>query len=210
VIKGEGCRDGELTLRLSDVTLVKTQVLNANQVFTSGDVLLDSPLEAVLLPAGPGSVDTRRAGVVESGLHDLDPVARAVVGSDGARGLGNVDEARTGVLNELVVEELKVSALSGAVRKDVAYLEAQLVAGLDGVGWRAASLGSLVAAEIGRVEQLAGEGRHVRVGVLARVGIVATDGRSVHDQTVEDVVRIGAERRKQSEDSDGLHIEWIG
>ena len=96
------------------------------------------------------------------------------------------------------------------VRKDVAYLEAQLVSSLDSVRCRVASLGSLVAAEIGRVEQLAGKGRHVRVGVLAGVGIVATNGRSVHDQTVEDVVRVGTERRKQSEDSDGLHIEWNG
>ena len=94
------------------MTLVQAEVLNANQVFTSRNVLLDGPLEAVLLPAGPRSVDTRRAGVVEAGLHDLDPVARAVVGSDGARGLGNVDESRARVLNELVVEELGPLALS--------------------------------------------------------------------------------------------------
>ena len=75
-------------------------------------------LKAVLLPAVPSSVHAGLAGVLEAALHDLDPVTRAVIIGDLARSLGDVDEARTGMLNLLVVEEL----------------EAELVTSLDVVG----------------------------------------------------------------------------
>jgi hypothetical protein len=182
----------DVELRLADVTLVEANVLNADEVLASGDVVLDGPLEPVLLPVGPGCVNTGSAGVVEAALHDLDPVAGSVVALDGAGSLGDVDEAWAWVLDELVVEEL----------------EAKLVTSLDGVGGSVAGSGALVAAEVVAVHQLAGEGWHVRVAVLASVGIVATDGLSVDNQTVEDVMGVGTEGRKQREESNCLdHFE---
>jgi hypothetical protein len=181
-------------LRLADVALVETNVLNADEVLASGDVLLDGPLKAVLLPAVPGCVDTGGAGVLQAGLHDLDPVAGAVVALDGTGSLGNVNKSWAGVLNLLVVEEL----------------EAKLVAGLDGVGGGVASSGALVAAEVVAVHQLGGERGHVAVAVLASVCIVATNGRAVDDEAVEDVVGVGAEGRKKRKESNCLnHFEEL-
>ena len=84
-------------------------------------------------------------------------------------------------------------------------LEADLVASLDVIGGCRAGLGSLVAAEVVAVHQLAREGGHVRVGVLSSVRILATHGGAVHDQAIEDVVRIDSEGREQGQESDGLH-----
>lgn len=171
-------------LSLADVALVDGDVLNADEVLASRNVLLDGPLKAVLLPAVPGSVDTGLAGVLEAALHDLDPVTAAVVVGNAARGLGDVDESRAGVLDLLVVGEL----------------EANLVASLDGVGGNTTSLSALVAAKVGRVNNLAGERGHVRVGVLAGVSIVTTDGLVVDHKTVEDVVGVDHQGRKERED----------
>jgi len=148
------------------VTLVDGDVLSTHKVLASRDALLDGPLQAVLLPSRPGSVSTRGARVAEAGLHDLGPLARAVVVVDLAGSLGDVDKATAGVLDLLVVGKL----------------EAELVAGLDSVGAGAAGLSTLVAAEVGGVDNLAGEGRHVRVAVLAGVGVVTTDGGAVDDE----------------------------
>lgn len=178
-------------LGLSNVTLVDSNVLDADKVFTSGDLVLDGPLEPVLLPAVPGSVDARSAGVGEATLHDLGPFTTAIVVGNLSRSRGDVDESRTGVLNLLVEEEL----------------EANLVTSLDSVGGSAAGLGSLVAAEVGRVDNVVGERGHVRVGVLTGVGVVTTDGLVVDGQNVEDVVGIGSHgRRKQSEERTSLHV----
>jgi hypothetical protein len=96
----------DVELRLADVALVQTNVLNANEVLARRDVILNSPLKAVLLPAVPGCVNAGGGWVLEAGLSDLDPVAGTVVGLDRAGGLGDVDEAWAGVLDELVVEDL--------------------------------------------------------------------------------------------------------
>jgi hypothetical protein len=184
----------DVELRLADVALVQANVLDADEVLASGDVLLNSPLEPILLPRVPGGVRARGAGVLEAALHDLDPVAGAVVALDGARRLGDVDEARAGVLDELVVEDL----------------EAELVTDLDGVGGGVAGGGALVAAEIVAVHQLAGDRGVVRVAVLAGVGVLAADGSTVDDEAVEDVMRIGTEGRDESEKSYCVdHVERL-
>ena len=171
-------------LSLADMALVDGDVLNADKVLASRNALLDGPLKAVLLPAVPGSVDTGLAGVDEAALHDLGPVTAAIVAGDAARGLGDVDEARAGVLDLLVESEL----------------EANLVTGLDGVGGNTSSLGSLVAPQVGGVDDVGSERGHVGVGVLAGVSIVTTNGLVVDHEAVEDVVRIDRQGRKKRED----------
>lgn len=105
-----------------------------------GDVLLDCPLKAVLLPAAPVVVHSRLVAAKPS-LHYLHPVTTTIVTLDtGVGGLGYVDKAWAGVLDELVVEEL----------------EPNLVASLDGVRCRRSWLSALVAAQIVRVHELAG------------------------------------------------------
>lgn len=94
------------------------------------------------------------------------------------------------MLNLLVVEEL----------------EAELVTSLDVVGGNSSGFSALVAPQVGRVDDLVGERRHVGVGVLTGVSIVATDSRTVDDEAVEDVVGIGPQGRKQSEKSNRLHV----
>ena len=75
------------------MSLVQTDVLDTHEIFASGDAGLDSPLQSILLPACPCGVDARAAGVAESDLHDLDPVAGAIVVLDSAGCLRDVDEA---------------------------------------------------------------------------------------------------------------------
>jgi hypothetical protein len=185
----------DVELRLADVTLVEANVLNADEVLASGDVLLDGPLQLVLLPAVPGCVNTRSAGVVQAALHDLDPVAGSVVALNSTGSLGDVDEAWAGVLNLLVVEEL----------------EAELVTSLDSVGGGVAGGGTLVAAELVAVHNIGSESGVVGVAVLAGVGILAADILSVDNQAVEDVVGVGTKGRKQREESNCLdHFEGAG
>jgi hypothetical protein len=182
----------DVELRLADVTLVEANVLNADEVLASGDVLLDGPLQLVLLPAVPGCVNTGSAGVVQAALHDLDPVAGSVVALNSTGSLGDVDETWAGVLNLLVVEEL----------------EAELVTSLDSVGGGIAGGGTLVAAEVVAVHNIGSESGVVRVAVLAGVGILAADILSVYNQAVEDVMGVGTKGRKQREESNCLdHFE---
>ena len=175
-------------------------MLNANQIFSSRNFLLHCPFEAILLPGLPGCVDTGCAGVLEAGLHHLGPVTGTIVAGDATGSLGNVNKSRAGVLNELVEEEL----------------EAELVTGLDSVGGGVAGLSALVAAEVVRVDNLVGERRLVRVGVLTSVGVIAANGVAVDDETVEDVVGVSAKGRSQGEESSDLHVvdggrknEWM-
>jgi hypothetical protein len=164
------------------------------RTFTSRDFLLNSPLKAILLPGLPGCVDTGCGGVLEAGLHHLGPVTGTIVASDATGSLGDVNETRTRVLDELVEEEL----------------EAELVTGLDGVGGGVASLSALVAAEVVGVDDIGGERGLVRVGVLASVGVVATDGLVVDEEAVEDVVGVGTGGGGQSDESSELHVVDCG
>lgn len=93
-----------IELGLALVRLVEANVLDADEVLARGYVLLDGPLEAVLLPGAPRGVVARGRRVAEASLHHLDPVARAVVGGGGAGRLGDVDEAWARVLDEFVVD----------------------------------------------------------------------------------------------------------
>jgi hypothetical protein len=181
----------DVELRLADVGLVETNVLYANKVFSSRDALLDGPFKTILLPARPGGVGARAGGVGETALHDLGPVTRSIIALDIRRSLGDVDEARAGVLNLLVVEEL----------------EADLVASLDGVGGGVAGSGSLVAAEVVGVHNVVGERRVVGVAVLASVCILAADRSTVDDETVEDVVGVGTKGRNERKKSGGFHFD---
>ena len=180
----------DVELCLADVALVETNVLNADEVFTCRDVLLYCPLEAILLPVGPGGVDTGGGGVVEAALHHLDPIAGTIVVLNRARSLGDVDKARAGVLNKLVEEEL----------------EAELVASLDSVGGSVAGDSALVATEIIAVNDFRRERWVVGVAVLARVGIVTSDSLAVDDEAVEDVVGVGTKGRNESEEGSDLHV----
>jgi hypothetical protein len=152
--------------------------------------LLNGPLQPVLLPGFPSGVLARRAGVLEATLHDLHPVTGTIVVGNTSRCLGNVHETRAGVLNEFVVENF----------------EAELVTRLDSVGSGLLVQRALVASKVVGVHELAGDGGVVRVRVLANVGIFASDVGAVDDQPVEDIMRVGTERRKQREKSNGLHV----
>lgn len=163
----------DVELGLADVAFVETNVLHTDKVLAWRNFLLDRPLQAILLPGAPVVVHARAVATQRS-LVDLHPVAAAVVGLDTRRRLRDVDEARTGVLDELVVEQL----------------EANLVTGLDGVGCGVSCCGALVAAEVVRVHNIVREGRIVGVGVLARVRVLSSNGGTVDDQAVEDVVRL--------------------
>lgn len=85
-------------------------------------------------------------------------------------------------------------------------LEAKLVSSLDIVGCGTTSLRTLVAPEVGRVDDLAGERGHVAVGVLTGVSVVTTDSLAVDNETVHDVMSVGPQGRKQREDKSGLHV----
>jgi chorismate mutase len=152
--------------------------------------LLDGPLQPVFLPALPSSVHTRGARVLEPALHNLHPVTRTIVVSDLSRSLGDVHEARAGVLNELVVENL----------------EPELVACLDRVCGGLLVQRALVAAQVVGVHQLAGQRRIVRVVVLANVCVLAANAGAVDNQTIEDVMRVGTKGSKKRENSNSLHI----
>lgn len=180
--------DVELSLAL--VSLVEPDVLNTDEILARWDVLLDSPLQPILLPAAPTAVVAGACWVAQTGLVDLDPVAGAIIVLDTTRSLGNVDVSWTWVLDELVVEKL----------------EANLVTSLDVVGGGAAGLGSLVASKIVAVHELVRERGVVAVAVLASVCILSTDGSTVNDQAVKYVMRLG-ERRQQGGEKDGLHCK---
>jgi hypothetical protein len=178
-------------LALGHMHLVNCNVLDAYEILPGGDILGDGEGDSIFLPRAPASVVVGLAAA-KTGLVDLEPVTRAVVGVDGAGGLGHVYEARAGVLNELVVPEL----------------EANLVAGLDGHGLGASGLGTRVATEVVRGDNIVGERGHVAVAVLADVGVVTTLGLAVDKQLAEDVVGLDGKRRSQkAESKGGLHLD---
>jgi hypothetical protein len=110
---------------------MQPNMLDSDKVFTSRNILLHRPFQPILLPTAPTRVlpDVLSA---ESRLHHLCPISASVVGFDVGRRFGDVDEARAGVFNEFIVEEL----------------EAELVASLYGVGRGIAGGGTFVAAEV--------------------------------------------------------------
>ena len=61
----------DVELSLADMTLVQADMFNADKILSGRDVLLDRPLQSVLLPGAPVVV---RAGVAaaESSLVDFD------------------------------------------------------------------------------------------------------------------------------------------
>jgi hypothetical protein len=83
---------------------MQPDVLNAHQVLAGRNVLLNGPLQTILLPAAPGSVVAGARGVAKASLHHLDPVTRPVIAVDGAWGLGDVDKSRARMLDELAVD----------------------------------------------------------------------------------------------------------
>jgi len=184
--------DVELSLAL--VALMETDVLEANEVLSGGNGLGDGELETVLVVAAPLGVDAG-VGAAEAGLVDLEPVTRTVVAGHAALGsLGHVDEAGTRVLDTLVVEDL----------------QGDLITGSDVEGLGAASLGSLVAAKVGGVHQLAGEGWVVGVAVAADVAVLATLSLAVDIEDVEDVVSINERSRQKGDESESLHDDGEG
>lgn len=187
--EGRCAQHGRGTLQQGCLGLVSMRPIRSSvmRVLT----LLDGPLEPVLVPVGPGSVDAGRAGVGETALHDLDPVTAAIVVGNLARRLGDVDKARTRVLDLLVVEDL----------------EADLVTSLDSVGSSATSLGALVAPKVRGVDNVVGDDRVVRVAVLASVCVLATNDLVVDGENVENVVGVDRQGRcKQREESTSLHV----
>lgn len=136
---------GDVVLGLVDVGAVDTDVLETGEVLAVRGVLGDlggDPVTVVVAPSGGGEVTT----VTDTKLVDLEPVTGTVVGLDGARGLGEVDELRTRVL------ELGTDS----------ELEADLLTGVDGqdLGVATVLVGTLVADDIGSID----------VGVVTDVG----------------------------------------
>jgi len=148
-----------LNVELSTIleTLVEADVLDADEVLAGGSLLGDDELEAVLLPRAPRAVIVG-GSTAETSLHDLEPVARAVVCGDVRGSLGHVDESRAGVLDGLAVEDL----------------ETDLVTGVDLVGLDVAGLSADVASEIVGIDDIR-EGGVVGVAVAAEVVVLTTD-----------------------------------
>lgn len=168
-------------LRLAHVVLVDTDVLEADEVLSLRNVLWDGESHAVLLPGAPRGVDVGRA-VLRAAFPDLEPVTVTHVVGDGARGLGHVDHAGAGVLDELIVPELGADAVTG----------------LRLVGACRGGKGALVATKVLAVEELEPR-RLVVVGVLADVLVVATDGLVVDNELRENVVTLdhgGCQQRR--------------
>jgi len=174
-------------LSLAYMALVKTDVLEADEVFSRRDVLGDLELEAVLLPGAPRAV-VAGAATAKTRLPHLEPVAGAVVLGDLAGGLGHVDEARAWVLDGLAVEDL----------------QRDLIARLDRIGL-GNGLSSPVAAEVVGGQDV-GEGWVVRVAVFADIVVLAADGLAVDVEDVKDVVGLD-KRSHQGEEREGLHSE---
>lgn len=151
-----------------------------NQVFAIWDLARNGELDPVLLPRSPAGVVTD--GTRDTALKSLEPVSTAIVGIDSRRSFGHVDKCRTGVFDHFVEGEL----------------ETNLVASLDIVGLGEGTLRSLVADEVGRANDVGGIGGHVRVGVLADVGVVGSNGGVVHNELREDVVCVGERCCQQS------------
>jgi hypothetical protein len=156
--------------------LVQTNMFNTDKVLAGRQRLLDRPLDTIFLPGAPGAVIARRAGAdgcfVDFDLEGISicekveevkkityPVARPIIIRYLPWCLADIHEPRSGMLNELIVEQL----------------EPDLVARLDGIGRGAAGLGALVAAKVVGVHEFAGDGWVVGVAVLPRVGILASD-----------------------------------
>ena len=76
------------------------------------------------------------------------------------------------------------------MRTSLTQFKAQFVPSLDSVCLSASGRGALVASQVVGIHQLTGVGWHVRVAVLARVGVLASNGCAIDDETVEDVVGI--------------------
>jgi hypothetical protein len=182
-------------LGLAHVSLVKTNVLNADEVLAGGDVGRDGVLEAVLLPAAPSRVGTRVVTAQTRG-HDREPIAGTVVVLDGCtlRWSGHHDKSWTGVLDELVVEEF----------------ESELVAGLDGVCASVAGLGANIASEIGAAHDVVGECRVVRVGIPADIGILSANGLTVNNEAIEDVMGLSERCHEHSDESECLEQHGDG
>jgi hypothetical protein len=169
----------DVELRLAHVGLVETNVLHADKVLARWNFALDGPFQSVLLPRAPVVVCSWVAAT-QSGLVDLHPVATAVVAlHTRRRRLADVNETGPGVLDELVVEQL----------------ETKLVPSLDSVRSGVSCCCTLVAAEVVGVHKLVGEGRVVGIGVLSRVRVLSTDGCTIHDQSIENVMRLDNRRR---------------
>ena len=180
-------------LSLVDMALVEADMLHTHEVLARRCLGRDGELHPVLLPRAPVSV-LGSIALAETRLPHLEPVARSVVGGDGAGGLGHVEEARAGVLDELVVEEL----------------EPDLVAGVDLVGPDVAGgLGPDVATEVLLVDDV-GEGGVVRVGVFADVRVLATLLLAVDEEDVEDVVGIDRGGRGGQDREDGERLHDLG
>lgn len=87
-------------------------------------------------------------------------------------------------------------------------LEADLVASFDLISLSSGALSALVADEVGRVDHVLGERRHVRVGVLADVSVVSANGLVVDDELGEDVVSVDevrCQQRSSESESEGGH-----
>lgn len=55
--------------------LVKTNMLDTDKILAGRRLLLNRPLQTILLPAAPAAIVTGAAGVAKAVLVDLDPVA---------------------------------------------------------------------------------------------------------------------------------------
>jgi hypothetical protein len=179
----------DVELGLALMSLMKTDVFDANKVLPSRDLGRDSVLHAILLPCAPSRISTWAVAAQARG-HDCEPIARAVIvlHRRPLRCLGEHNESWSRVLDEFIVEEL----------------ESELVTSLDCVCAGVASLGALVASEVAVVEDFAREGRVIGVGVPTSICVLSANRLTIDNETVEDIVCLSKRRHEHGGESECL------
>jgi hypothetical protein len=192
----------------SDDFVGLTDVLSTEEVLAIGSIGGDDSTKSVLVPAAPGLTGEVGAGVADTLVVDLEPVALAVVGLDVVVGsAGHVDQRRAGVLHGSTDTELDADLGAGVDGQDLSATgvgESALVA--DDV----ISIDEGVVADIGR--RVGGELDGVELGGASEVADVGERPVSdtVDNGRLEEVV--GRDHLGRGGNSEGrdLHFEKSG
>lgn len=183
-------------LRLATVGSVETNVLGADEVLAVGNSLGNLEGNPVLVPSAPSLLLDVGALLADGLLVDLEPVTRAIVGADTARGLRHIYLSRSGMLH--------CSANAQAHCERIASLDV------------CCGLGSLVGcahvtAEVNRLRSDVVETlNELRGHVSRRTGVLTNKicrSLAVDDKLVEEVVSRchGHHAREESNSSSGVH-----
>jgi hypothetical protein len=165
------------------VSTVDSNVLRTNQVLALRNLSRDSELNPVVIPSAPGSTQEVLAGVANTRLEDLEPLAITLVILDEVRRLGHVDHSRTRVLHGSANTELHGHLGAGC---DLLYsgttsgLESTLVTA------EVVHVGSHVVSGVDPLGGIVLLGTSVLPDELVALGLLAVD-----DQDVEEIVSGG-------------------